>query len=156
MPEGEYLRNRDKRYAAKYDEINHVWKVLDTWHESLRGLTAADDIPDDSPALQIIPEAAFVELIREAEAVGYLSNLPGATVEDNSEEVEALTKELEEYKERLESALRHKVELENKLSDIKKEEVKKPQRSEEVDFRFHVVDAMTKLAGMGELSKQGK
>ena len=71
---GVLLKDRDVQYIANRDEVTHTWRILDTWHETLAVLGPEDDVPDDSPALTILTEGAFISLVKEAAKLGVLQN----------------------------------------------------------------------------------
>lgn len=71
---GNILRDRDVQYTAMKDTTTNTWRILDTWHDDLRQLSPDDDIPDNSEAVKIITEGAFLALIREAARLGVLEN----------------------------------------------------------------------------------
>ena len=53
MPIGNLLQGREQQYVAKQDDKG-TWRVLDTWHESLKNLQSDDDVEDDNPAITIL------------------------------------------------------------------------------------------------------
>ena len=57
------LRDRNNQYVATKDETTQAWRILDTWHEDLRMMEPDADIPDDSPAVTILTEGAFISLV---------------------------------------------------------------------------------------------
>ena len=71
---GNMLQGRDQQFVATKDSVTNAWRILDTWHESLRALQPEDDIPDDSKAVTILTEGAFLALMREAARLGVLEN----------------------------------------------------------------------------------
>ena len=71
---GVFLKDRDVQYIANRDEVTHTWRILDTWHETLAVWGPEDDVPDDSPALTILTEGAFISLVKEAAKLGVLQN----------------------------------------------------------------------------------
>jgi len=71
---GMFLKDRDVQYIANRDEVTHTWRILDSWHEELVNLGPEDDIPDDSSALTILTEGAFIALVKEAAKLGVLQN----------------------------------------------------------------------------------
>ena len=69
MPAGEQLRQRATQFAVKSDEVSHVWRILDTWDKTLENLQSTDEIPDAHPAMNILPMAAMIEVVRAAESL---------------------------------------------------------------------------------------
>ena len=70
---GNLLQGREQQYVANQDDKG-TWRVLDTWHETLKNMQSDDDIEDDNPALTILTEGAFIALVREAARTGTLEN----------------------------------------------------------------------------------
>jgi len=71
---GMFLKDRDVQYIANRDEVTHTWRILDSWHEDLMNLGPEDDVPDDSPALNVLTEGAFIAIVKEAGRLGVLQN----------------------------------------------------------------------------------
>ena len=71
MAIGSLLRDRDIQYVAIKDDATKTWRILDTWSPALKDFDSEDDIPDDSAAVSIITEAAFIALIKEATRLGH-------------------------------------------------------------------------------------
>ena len=62
---GGMLQGRDQQWVATKDDVTNTWRILDTWHSSLKAMDIEDDIPDDSPAVTVITEGAFIALFRD-------------------------------------------------------------------------------------------
>ena len=77
MPAGEQLRQRATQFAVKFDEVSHVWRILDTWDKTLENLQSTDEIPDAHPAMNILPMAAMIEVVRAAESLNVLEHMFG-------------------------------------------------------------------------------
>ena len=88
MTLGNMLRERDVQYTAVKDEVTNTWRVLNTWHDALKQLQVDDDVPDDSEAVTVLTEGAFIALIKEAARTGILEN--GTFVTGEAEHEEAL------------------------------------------------------------------
>ena len=71
---GMFLKDRDVQYVANRDEVTHTWRILDSWHADLMNLGPEDDIPDDSSALTVLTEGAFISIVKEAAKLGVLQN----------------------------------------------------------------------------------
>ena len=71
---GNMLRDRESQYVATKDGGTQTWRILDTWHDVLRDMDPDDEIEDDSPAVTILTEGAFIALVREASRLGVLQN----------------------------------------------------------------------------------
>ena len=71
---GVFLKDREVQYIANRDEVTHTWRILDTWHEDLSNLGPDDDVPDDSSAITILTEGAFISVVKEAAKLGVLQN----------------------------------------------------------------------------------
>ena len=136
---GGMLQGRDQQWASTKDEVTNTWRILDTWHSSLKAMDVEDDIPDDSPAVTIITEGAFISLFREAARLGVLENASfvtdTGTYELELQDREAVIKEL-------------RAQLEQKQPVIEP----KPALSEGKAFKLEIADRMMKLVGLDEVS----
>jgi len=74
---GDLLRQQSKRWAVQFKPKEGTWEILDLWHESLKSLVPDSPIPNDSPALTILPADAFDALIHEADRLGILAKVTG-------------------------------------------------------------------------------
>lgn len=84
---GDLLRQQSKKWSIRRDPRSGAWWVLDLWHESLAGLSPESEVPEDSPALTIIPADAFGALIAEADRLGVLTRIVGPKRPESVEEV---------------------------------------------------------------------
>jgi len=98
---GMFLKDRESQYTAHRDEVTHTWRVLNTWHEELTSLGPEDEIEDNSKAVTVLTEGAFIALVKEAARLGTLQNsaFEGHTaLEDENmalrEEILALEKQI--------------------------------------------------------------
>ena len=142
---GMFLKERDVQYVAHRDETTQTWRILDTWHESLMDLGPEDEIPDDSPGVEIITEGAFIALIKEGARLGVLQNASfseHATLERDlltkDEEILALKTELLELEEKLQSAKQS------------------PHRSEGFELKEMAMQTLLKLTRMSDLERLTK
>jgi len=136
---GGVLQGREQQWVATKDETTNTWRILNTWHESLKSMDPEEDIPDDSPAVTIVTEGAFIALFREAARLGVIEN---ASFGDNSEDYEI---ELD-AKDEIISTL--KSELASKQTVLES----KPAFSEARLFKLEIADKMMKLAGLDNVS----
>ena len=136
---GGMLQGREQQWVASKDETTNTWRILNTWHESLKALDMEEDIPVDSPAVTVVTEGAFIALIKEAARLGVIEN---ASFGDNADEYEA---ELQ-AKDAVINELRN--ELSSKPTVIET----KPTLSESKAFKLEIADRMMKLAGLDEVS----
>ena len=136
---GSMLQGRDQQWVATKDTVTNTWRILDTWHESLKTMDVEDDVPDDSPAVTVITEGAFISLFREAARLGVLENASFGA--DN----EAYEIELQDR----EATIRElRTQLEQKTMVVEA----KPSLSESKAFKLEIADRMMKLAGLDEVS----
>jgi len=133
------LQGRDQQWVATKDAVTNTWRILDTWHESLKSMDVEDDVPDDSPAVTVITEGAFISLFREAARLGILENASFGA--DN----EAYEIELQDRETTIKEL---RAQLEQKPSVIET----KPTLSESKAFKLEIADRMMKLAGLDEVS----
>jgi len=89
---GMFLKEREVQYTANKDETTNTWRILDTWHNDLMNLGPDDEVPDDSPAVKILTEGAFIALVKEASRLGVLQN---ANLGGNNGDEELMEKEAE-------------------------------------------------------------
>ena len=89
---GIFLKEREIQYTANKDETTNTWRILDTWHNDLMNLGPDDEVPDDSPAVKILTEGAFIALVKEASRLGVLQN---ANLGGNNGDEELMEKEAE-------------------------------------------------------------
>jgi len=87
-----FLKEREVQYTANKDETTNTWRILDTWHNDLMNLGPDDEVPDDSPAVKILTEGAFIALVKEASRLGVLQN---ANLGGNNGDEELMEKEAE-------------------------------------------------------------
>ena len=71
---GMFLKDREVQYTANRDEVTNTWRILDTWHEDLANLGPEDEVADNSKAVTVLTEGAFISLIKEAARLGVLQN----------------------------------------------------------------------------------
>ena len=71
---GSSLRQFEKQYICSRDDKG-TWRIVDLWHKELEGVNLEDDIPDDHPAIKIVTEGEFLELINESKRLGMMQKL---------------------------------------------------------------------------------
>lgn len=98
---GNMLLERNNQYVASRDP-HGTWRVLNTWHQELKGLSADADIGDDHPAVTLVTEGAFLALIKEATSLGALSGSVESEEGISFEEHEIVCKERDDLKIKLE------------------------------------------------------
>ena len=136
---GGVLQGREQQWVATKDETTNTWRILNTWHDSLKSMDPEEDIPDDSPAVTLVTEGAFIALFREAARLGVIEN---ASFGNNSEEYEIELEAKDEVISKL------KTELASKQTVIEA----KPAFSEARLFKLEIADKMMKLAGLDNVS----
>ena len=136
---GGVLQGREQQWVATKDETTNTWRILNTWHDSLKNMDPEEDIPDDSPAVTLVTEGAFIALFREAARLGVIEN---ASFGNNSEEYEIELEAKDEVISKL------KTELASKQTVIEA----KPAFSEARLFKLEIADKMMKLAGLDNVS----
>ena len=119
-----FLKEREVQYTAHKDETTNTWRILDTWHEDIANLGPDDEVEDNSPAVTVLTEGAFIALVKEASRLGVLQN--AAFSESSAAERDLLAKETENIE------LREKIlELEEKLQVAKQN----PHRTEGFELK---------------------
>ena len=133
MTIGNSLRERDVQYIAVKDETTHTWRILDTWHDALKGLDPESDVPDDNEAVTILTEGGFISLVREATRLGVLQNANmGGDIEADPVEIQEMEDKIVKYKEEI-------VELKQKTNE-----------SESFRLKEKAMGAVLRLAAMSD------
>jgi hypothetical protein len=142
---GNMLRDRNNQYVATKDETTQAWRILDTWHEDLRMMEPDADIADDSPAVTILTEGAFISLVKEAARMGVLQN--AAFTEQTEMDKELLVKDTEllEMRERL-------VQYEEEIFTL----TQRPDRSESYALKEMAMTTLVKLTTMADVQALSK
>tara|TARA_B100001113_G_scaffold326860_1_gene300071 strand:+ start:241 stop:693 length:453 start_codon:yes stop_codon:yes gene_type:complete len=140
---GNMLQGRDQQWVASKDRVTNTWRILDTWHDSLKAMDVEDDIPDDSPAVTILTEGAFISLIREAARLGILENAAFGTGEA---ELEAIILDKDQEITNL------KQELVDQQAILNAEVVRNSTHTEGYDLKAKAMDNILKLAAIGDMS----
>ena len=150
MPAGEQLRQRTQQFAVKYDEVSHIWRILDTWNKSLEALQATDEIPDDHPAMVLLPMAGMIEVVRVAEELNLLEHMFGGVSEDELAEVEerlaASEATVKTLKEQLDLARTSK-------PDSSEPEIVKEALSDQSQVAMAAIHALTQITGQSQIDK---
>ena len=71
---GSSLRQFEKQYICSRDETG-TWRIVDLWNKELEGVDLEDDIPDSHPAIKLITEGEFLELINESKRLGMMQKM---------------------------------------------------------------------------------
>lgn len=139
---GAALKQREEKYVVTKDEAG-TWRILDTWHPSLARMGPDDEISDDSPAVLLVPDGAFVSLVKEAIQLGYIQHATlGNKQPINLDELELLREE------------RDKLRIENATLTTKLETQKEQTPvSEPFRLKSKIVDSLLKLAVSEDLSE---
>lgn len=74
---GDLLKQTSKRWATKRDPRSGAWRIVDLWHDAIAAIGPDDEIPENCPALTILPADAFDSLISEADRLGLLVKYVG-------------------------------------------------------------------------------
>ena len=146
MVVGNMLRDRNNQYVATKDETTQAWRILDTWHDDLRMMEPDADIPDDSNAVTILTEGAFISLVKEAARMGVLQNAAFTEQTEIDKELLAKDTELLEMREKL-------VQYEEDVFTL----TQRPDRSESFalkEMAMNTLIKLTTLADIQDLSKE--
>ena len=142
---GMCLKEREVQYTAHKDETTNTWRILDTWHEDIANLGPDDEVEDNSPAVTVLTEGAFIALVKEASRLGVLQN--AAFSESSAAERDLLAKETENIE------LREKIlELEEKLQVAKQN----PHRTEGFELKEMAMQTLLKLTSMSDIENLAK
>ena len=142
---GNMLRDRNNQYVATKDETTQAWRILDTWHEDLRRMEPDADIPDDSPAVTILTEGAFISLVKEAARMGVLQNATFTEQTETGEDLLAKESEILEMREKL-------VQYEEEISILKRQK----DRSESYALKEMAMTTLVKLTTMADVQALSK
>jgi len=129
------LRERGEQYVANQDDKG-TWRILDTWNDALKILEPDEDVPDNSPAVTIMSEGAFLALMKEASRLGVLEN---ASSPLDNEELNTQIRDLQE----------HIVKLQSEKEDL----MVQTRRSDTFELKHEALGAVLKLAAMGEMDE---
>jgi hypothetical protein len=150
MPAGEQLRQRVSQFVAKYDEVSHVWRVLDTWDKSLENLQAEDEIPDDHNAMVLLPMSAMIEVVRAAEELNLLEHMFGGVSDEDAAEIQEKLIVSEAAVETLKEQLKlNHAETSTSTDYI----VSKEALSDQSQVAIAAIDALTKITGQSQIDK---
>jgi uncharacterized coiled-coil protein SlyX len=138
MAIGNMLRERGEQYAANQDE-HGTWRVLDTWNDALKVLEPDEDVPDNSPAVTMLSEGAFLALMKEASRLGVLENASAFQGDGDFEELNTQILDLQETI----------VTLQTERSELSK----KPERTEAFELKQQALGAVLKLAAMSDMGE---
>ena len=140
-----FLKEREVQYTAHKDETTNTWRILDTWHEDIANLGPDDEVEDNSRAVTVLTEGAFIALVKEASRLGVLQN--AAFSESSAAERDLLAKETENIE------LREKIlELEEKLQVAKQN----PHRTEGFELKEMAMQTLLKLTSMSDIENLAK
>ena len=135
---GMFLKDREVQYTAHKDGVTNAWRILDTWHEDLMNLGPEDDVEDDSAAVTILTEGAFIALVKEAARLGVLQNANLGGSEDIDEELNAKDDEITNLKMLLND-------------QNKKVEVKIPKRTEGYMLKEMAMTNILKIVSIADI-----
>ena len=142
---GNMLRDSNNQYIATKDETTQAWRILDTWHEDLRMMEPDADIPDDSSAVTVLTEGAFISLVKEAARLGVLQNATFTEQTETGEDFLAKEEEILEMKEKL-------VQYEEEIFTL----TQRPDRSESFALKEMAMTTLVKLTTMADIQALSK
>jgi len=143
---GNILRERDQQYVANRDDATQTWRVLDTWHDDLTKIGPEDEIPDDSDAVTLISEGAFIAVVREASRLGVLQN---ATYGTGEAEYESLILEKEQEIQKLNEQILN-------LEEDKSQVIRDVSHSEDYELKEKAMESILKLVSMQDMTNLGR
>jgi len=103
------------------------------------------DIPDDSPAVTILTEGAFISLVKEAARLGVLQNATFTEETETGEDLLAKEEEILEMKEKL-------VQYEEEIFTL----MQRPDRSESYALKEMAMTTLVKLTTMADIQALSK
>jgi len=143
---GSSLRQFDKQYVCSRDDKG-TWRIVDLWHKELEGVNLEDDIPDTHPAIKILTEGEFLELINESKRLGMMQKM---------EESGEFSISLEAYDSVCAERDNLKMELENGATEATGTEVRLGvaiEVSESFQLANKKLDTLLKLSSLGTLNE---
>jgi len=141
MTMGNFLDGTDQQYVALKDD-NGTWRVLDSWHDDIKVMSADDDIPDDSSAVQVLSEGQFIALMKEAGRLGVLHN---ATFGTGAGELENVILEKDQEIQSLNDQI-------IQLKDQKSEVLRDVEHTEDYQLKEKAMENILKLVSMQDMS----
>ena len=145
MTIGNMLASNEARYVAVQDETK-VWRILDTWHADIKNLNADSDIPDESPAVNIITDGEAVALIKGAAAQGMLEN---ATFGAGESELEADILDRDAEIQQLKSKILN-------IEEDKSQVIRNSSHTEDYQLKEKAMENILKLVSMQDMSNLSK
>ena len=150
MPLGSLAGSSDQQYIAIKDSAE-TWRILNTWHEDLKMMSADEEIPDDSEAVTVLSEGQFIALIKEAASQGVLSNVSFS--DDSSEEYQ---EEIAEKDSKISELASCNANLKNDLQKKQAQLEHKSQHSEDYDLKEKAMDSILKLVSIQDMANLSK
>ena len=141
MTMGNFLDGTDQQYVALKDD-NGTWRVLDSRHDDIKVMSADDDIPDDSSAVQVLSEGQFIALMKEAGRLGVLHN---ATFGTGEAELENVILEKDQEIQSLNDQI-------IQLKDQKSEVLRDVEHTEDYQLKEKAMENILKLVSMQDMS----
>lgn len=140
---GSSLRQFEKQYICSRDDKG-TWRIVDLWHKELEGVNLEDDIPDDHPAIKILTEGEFLELINEAKRLGMMQKM---------EESGEFSISADAYDSVCEERDNLRMQLEGRKSTGMTTTVSDPEGSEGFKLANKKLDTLLKLSSLGTLNE---
>jgi len=141
---GNMLQSRDQQYVASRDQTSNTWRILNTWHDDLKRLQVDDDVPDDSPAVTILTEGAFISLIKEAARSGILENASFGTEEVDDSALLDKDHEINQLNQKI-----------SRLEDEKASIKRTVSHTEDYDLKGKAMDSILRLVSLQDVSNLG-
>ena len=130
------MRQFEKQYICSRDDKG-TWRIVDLWHKELEGVNLEDDIPDEHPAIKILTEGEFLELINESKRLGMMQKMEESG--DFSISAEAYDAVCEE--------------LANLKNHLREPNFLDPDGSEGLQLANKKLDTLLKLSSLGTLNE---
>ena len=138
---GNMLGGREVQFIATRDELTNTWRILNTWHDSLKQLQPDDDIPDDSPAVTILTEGAYIALVTESARLGLLENMSFSNYEDYSPLIAEKELEIAQLQAEVQQ-------LQSKTAQLEEQE----PHSEGYDLKTRAMESILKIVSIQDMS----
>ena len=78
-----------ERYRIYFNQTNNLFKIMDTWHPSIKNLKLEDNpaIPDNSPAVKTVTAEEVNAIVGELIKLGWLDKLIAAKTGKSTTEI---------------------------------------------------------------------
>jgi hypothetical protein len=73
----DWTEENNIQYRITYDQAAGVFRILNTWHDSVKNLPIDTEIPDNSPAMKILSSLEVNALLGILNSMGWIKKIFG-------------------------------------------------------------------------------